>query len=331
MVSRLGLHRSDARFLPKPSRLLLGDDFTPDRIVVPFLACRLLQEILLSPKEPWPHLALAAMAVLDGFVLSRRTFDADFTGSSLINASVISIALTSAIMALRFYAKNFSGGGRWGYDDGLIFAAYVVNLGLCAVGIGEPHISYGSEPSPTDAPSDGQLRRSRPPRQCSPPGNDRNMGKDPLRFRAPLFHRRGTPQDVHPLPVPARIRLEGSHATNNPGFADCRGVDRRCLDIHDPGPMPADYDLVGGYRHPQEQLYRREDVLRCPVHPRSCPGSRHHGLAAPYHLAPQVADSQACGASFCLRDSKLVSEHGILRCIVLLTLFARNAAGRSPQ
>lgn len=65
-----------------------------------------------------------------------RSIDGDFSGASLQRACAVSIVLTSVIMGFRFYAKKLSG-GRYGCDDGLIMAAYVANIGLCAIGIGE--------------------------------------------------------------------------------------------------------------------------------------------------------------------------------------------------
>ncbi|KAK0611881.1 hypothetical protein B0T14DRAFT_571735 [Immersiella caudata] len=80
------------------------------------------------------------MAALQGLAPSLKTargftdLDNDYSGDSLVHAAIVSIALTSFVMALRFYAKHLSG-GRWGYDDALIFAAYIVNVGLCVVAI----------------------------------------------------------------------------------------------------------------------------------------------------------------------------------------------------
>ncbi|KAK0649576.1 hypothetical protein B0T16DRAFT_492184 [Cercophora newfieldiana] len=73
------------------------------------------------------------MVVLQRFEPHQRASpENDYSGQSLIHASIVSIALTSVVMALRFYAKTISS-GRWGYDDGLIFGAYILNVGLCSV------------------------------------------------------------------------------------------------------------------------------------------------------------------------------------------------------
>ncbi|KAG8161100.1 hypothetical protein KVR01_009364 [Diaporthe batatas] len=52
----------------------------------------------------------------------------------LVGISVAFAVLTTLILNLRFYAKRFQGGGIYA-DDMFLCAAYVVNLGMCAVGI----------------------------------------------------------------------------------------------------------------------------------------------------------------------------------------------------
>ncbi|KAK4445909.1 hypothetical protein QBC34DRAFT_441321 [Podospora aff. communis PSN243] len=80
------------------------------------------------------------MIILQQLASSSRTarglpdLDNDYSAETLLRAAIVSIALTSVVMALRFYAKRLSG-GRWGFDDVLIFAAYNVNVGLCVVAI----------------------------------------------------------------------------------------------------------------------------------------------------------------------------------------------------
>lgn len=52
----------------------------------------------------------------------------------LVGISIAFAVLTTVILGLRFYAKRFQGGGIYA-DDMFLSAAYVVNLGMCAVGI----------------------------------------------------------------------------------------------------------------------------------------------------------------------------------------------------
>ncbi|KAK5657471.1 hypothetical protein OQA88_3043 [Cercophora sp. LCS_1] len=53
---------------------------------------------------------------------------------SLIRAIYLFIFLTVASVGLRFYARKF-GGAKFGWDDGLIIASCIFNVGLCVVGI----------------------------------------------------------------------------------------------------------------------------------------------------------------------------------------------------
>lgn len=62
----------------------------------------------------------------------------------LVAISIAMAALTTTILLLRFYAKRFQGGGFFA-DDAFTVASYIVNLGMCAVGIREfyfPHLFH---------------------------------------------------------------------------------------------------------------------------------------------------------------------------------------------
>lgn len=54
----------------------------------------------------------------------------------LVGISVAFAVLTTVVLALRLYAKRFQGGGFF-VDDAFTIASYIVNLGMCAVGISE--------------------------------------------------------------------------------------------------------------------------------------------------------------------------------------------------
>ncbi|KAL1871105.1 hypothetical protein Daus18300_004850 [Diaporthe australafricana] len=59
---------------------------------------------------------------------------AEDRGYQLVGISIAFAVLTTIILGLRFFAKRFQGGGIYA-DDMFLCAAYVVNLGMCAVGI----------------------------------------------------------------------------------------------------------------------------------------------------------------------------------------------------
>ncbi|KAK1970197.1 integral membrane protein [Colletotrichum sublineola] len=59
---------------------------------------------------------------------------AEDSGSELISISIVFAVLTTVFLALRLFAKRFTAGG-YGIDDYLLAAAYVIDLGMCAVGI----------------------------------------------------------------------------------------------------------------------------------------------------------------------------------------------------
>lgn len=59
---------------------------------------------------------------------------AEDNSDQLVGISAAFAALTTVILSLRFFAKRFQGGGIYA-DDMFLCAAYVVNLGMCAVGI----------------------------------------------------------------------------------------------------------------------------------------------------------------------------------------------------
>ncbi|KAK1593431.1 uncharacterized protein LY79DRAFT_514424 [Colletotrichum navitas] len=59
---------------------------------------------------------------------------AEDSGNELISISIAFAILTTVFLALRLFAKRFTAGG-YGIDDYFLAAAYVVDLGMCAVGI----------------------------------------------------------------------------------------------------------------------------------------------------------------------------------------------------
>lgn len=67
---------------------------------------------------------------------SSAGYLAEDRGGVLVGISVSMAVLTTVILALRFYAKRFQGGGFFA-DDAFTVASYMVNLGMCAVGIRE--------------------------------------------------------------------------------------------------------------------------------------------------------------------------------------------------
>lgn len=72
---------------------------------------------------------------------------AEDRGYQLVGISIAFAVLTTIILGLRFFAKRFQGGGIYA-DDMFLCAAYVVNLGMCAVGISESPALQPSNPLP---------------------------------------------------------------------------------------------------------------------------------------------------------------------------------------
>jgi hypothetical protein len=64
----------------------------------------------------------------------------EYSGGVLIAESISSAVLTTVVLVLRFYAKRFKM-ATFGLDDVFLVAAYVVNLGMCAIGISQYHSS----------------------------------------------------------------------------------------------------------------------------------------------------------------------------------------------
>ncbi|EQB45561.1 hypothetical protein GCG54_00005329 [Colletotrichum gloeosporioides] len=59
---------------------------------------------------------------------------AEDSGDTLIGISIAFAILTTLFLGLRLFAKRFTAGG-YGVDDYFLVAAYIVDLGMCAVGI----------------------------------------------------------------------------------------------------------------------------------------------------------------------------------------------------
>lgn len=74
-----------------------------------------------------------AVEVRDG---PTAAYLAEDRSGVLVGIAISMAALTTAILGLRFYAKRFQGGGFFA-DDAFTVASYIVNLGMCAVGIRE--------------------------------------------------------------------------------------------------------------------------------------------------------------------------------------------------
>lgn len=54
----------------------------------------------------------------------------------LVAVSAVFIILTTIVLSLRFYAKRFQERGFFS-DDALLLAAYIINCGMCALGISQ--------------------------------------------------------------------------------------------------------------------------------------------------------------------------------------------------
>lgn len=60
----------------------------------------------------------------------------DYSGDKVVATSVVFAVLTTIFLGLRFCSKRLMR-SRSGWDDLLLVAAYVFNMGLCAIGIGK--------------------------------------------------------------------------------------------------------------------------------------------------------------------------------------------------
>lgn len=63
-----------------------------------------------------------------------------YSGDKVVATSIIFAILTSIFLGLRFYSKSLMR-SRSGWDDILLVAAYLFNVGLCAVGIGKSRLT----------------------------------------------------------------------------------------------------------------------------------------------------------------------------------------------
>lgn len=69
-------------------------------------------------------------------VSSREVDLGEDTGDRLVGICIAFIILTTLFIALRFFSRHFTV-ATFGLDDVFMLAAYFVDLGLCAIGIGE--------------------------------------------------------------------------------------------------------------------------------------------------------------------------------------------------
>lgn len=62
---------------------------------------------------------------------------ADDVLQPLINIAIAFIVLNTLFVGLRFVARLLVKKAELGWDDWLLIPAYILNIGLCAAGIGE--------------------------------------------------------------------------------------------------------------------------------------------------------------------------------------------------
>jgi hypothetical protein len=76
------------------------------------------------------------MAEGEGATVTLTEAELNENRGYVLDAISVSFALlTTIVLGLRFYAKRFSA-ATYGLDDVFLTAAYVVNLGMCAIGLG---------------------------------------------------------------------------------------------------------------------------------------------------------------------------------------------------
>lgn len=81
----------------------------------------------------------AAMDLATAAIRTRAESSVDLTednSSELVGISIAFAVLTTLLLAVRFYAKRFQAGGLFA-DEIFLLLAWFVNLGMCALGIGE--------------------------------------------------------------------------------------------------------------------------------------------------------------------------------------------------
>lgn len=83
---------------------------------------------------------LAAAAVQQLQAREEETVSAGYiaedNSGQLVGISIAFAVITTILVGLRFYAKRFQAGGIFA-DEVFLVLAWVVNLGMCALGVGE--------------------------------------------------------------------------------------------------------------------------------------------------------------------------------------------------
>lgn len=82
-----------------------------------------------------PTRTMEASSAVSKKVVSAAYLAEDRSGV-LVGISIACIILTTLLLAARIYAKRFQG-GKFYTEDAFTVASYIVNLGMCAVGISE--------------------------------------------------------------------------------------------------------------------------------------------------------------------------------------------------
>lgn len=224
----------------------------------------------------------------------------------LVGISIAFAVLTTIILSLRFYAKRFQGGGIYA-DDMFLCAAYVVNLGMCAVGISKwlalrtqpvsqdvSGVAYSSQGLRVKASllildnSHDKNRRRRSPRRVrrgGAPETAHRLGTVDPRLRAHLLHFGRPAEAGHYLPIPADFQLEGCDAQRGVGPLHPHGHDVRLARRGGLLPVHADRVLVG-QDDPGGTLLRRAGLLPRAGSARLRARLGDHGVADADYLAP---------------------------------------------
>lgn len=75
----------------------------------------------------------------------------EYSGTTLVTICVLFITLETTFVLLRYYARQLTSAG-FGWDDAIIPLAWITNVALCIVGIGESHCyQVSGQKSPTEA------------------------------------------------------------------------------------------------------------------------------------------------------------------------------------
>lgn len=145
----------------------------------------------------------------------------EYSGDKVLAISIPFTVLTTIFLGLRFCSKRLMR-SRSGLDDLLLVVAYFVNVGLCAIVIGESackqcFFTLRDSPADTSTCSDDQNRRRRTSRSMGHKHQsvaDRPLGPARADLRVFPLRWRRLAKTSDPLLLYSSVQLEGQDAGN---------------------------------------------------------------------------------------------------------------------